>query len=409
MRFGVFFPKIKLTNRPRHNLSSYKPRKRVSRANGENEPYDLPDGHFRLTSFHKYQPRVKMIKHSSTSRDDRESILTFDETIFIAVTHYQNDAVNTLKKNHNPHAKGFKEMEGQCPVGEFSEESDNSDDLSQSEFFDFNEVENDENSFPQEEALFDFSTSSSQSSNSTLDHSSSSWRKLTGNNTPVSTDESPDSVKRTRPNILRRSLTDGCSSRQITINDPSGPAKVVKNTPLTTSQKQRADPPPSIGIPSGSNWMNSRSGSNLVTNFATENTPRKNQPNFSNSISMSSNEVVQGLHTPNTTPFGSIVPTNEFPWDFKHFNSENGEGIQPIHSKFKHSQLHFHTSPVTPITPENDYFSTSSPVNIYGSRLKRAENENRKLREFIRERYGAEAEKEADIVIAFGSNDESHR
>ncbi|CAG8487773.1 10967_t:CDS:2 [Acaulospora colombiana] len=383
-RFGVFFPKIKLTNRPRHNLSSCKSGKRGPRVNGENESaYDLPDGHFCLTSFHKYQPRVRMIKHSSsTSREDKELIFTFRETTFIAVTHYQNDAVNTLKKNYNPHAKGFKDMENHCPIGGYSEESDN-------------EVDSNGKISPQGETTptpSHFATSPSQStSDLTLDHS-----------TLMSINEPPEFSNRTGPNGLRRSSTKGSPPRQVTINDPGNRVKVVKNIPLATNQKQKVEAPPPIAIPIGGSLLDVRSSPNPTTNFTAEGTPRFN----GSTLTLPEGMVVQGLHTP-ITPFGSIVSANEFPWDRSPpFDNERSENISTLDLKSK--QLNFHASPVTPVTPENDYFSTSASTNVYTCRLKHAENENRKLREFIRERYGAEAEKEADVVVAFGSNDESH-
>src|SRR4051794_15321870 len=105
MNFGVSFPKIKLTNRLRPSPSPPKAKKRRQCDSVINTNSSLPTGHFYLTSFHKYLPRIKMIKH--TVNEDREDFFTFEETTFIAVTHYQNEAVNILKKNNNPHAKGF--------------------------------------------------------------------------------------------------------------------------------------------------------------------------------------------------------------------------------------------------------------------------------------------------------------
>ncbi|KAI8813951.1 hypothetical protein BJ742DRAFT_900628 [Cladochytrium replicatum] len=137
-------------------------------------PKAIPGGQFFVASFHMYQPRIHItilddkearqgtksggkrkrdlskstastLPASSTQEDDNESVIAyegfipkesdedniittdvtkssdmymlrhriikFDETAFVAVTHYQNPQVNHLKKNFNPHAKGFKDWE----------------------------------------------------------------------------------------------------------------------------------------------------------------------------------------------------------------------------------------------------------------------------------------------------------
>ncbi|KNC97785.1 uncharacterized protein SPPG_06782 [Spizellomyces punctatus DAOM BR117] len=99
---GISFAKIKLTNRCPSSLRSPSP--------GSSPDYpSVPEGYFYLNSFHQYQPRVHLIKHSA----EGQSVTTylFEETKFIAVTHYQSEKVNSLKKNYNPHAKGFKDYE----------------------------------------------------------------------------------------------------------------------------------------------------------------------------------------------------------------------------------------------------------------------------------------------------------
>ncbi len=57
-----------------------------------------------LNSMHKYIPRLHIVEEGKT-------INTFmlNETTFMAVTAYQNDAVTKLKIKHNPFAKGFRE------------------------------------------------------------------------------------------------------------------------------------------------------------------------------------------------------------------------------------------------------------------------------------------------------------
>ncbi|KAJ3174748.1 hypothetical protein HK101_010848 [Irineochytrium annulatum] len=78
---------------------------------GEDDVFgDLPDGIFRLQSFRAYRLRVHVIRHEKGAADKSE-VHEFERTSFVAVTHYQNQKVNALKKNFNPHAKGFKNQE----------------------------------------------------------------------------------------------------------------------------------------------------------------------------------------------------------------------------------------------------------------------------------------------------------
>ena len=85
IKSGTSFQQLKLTNRS----------------------VDSP-GMFTVSSFHMYRPRLHILEKG-------ESILhyvfTFKQCDFVAVTHYQNDFVNSLKKSSNPHAKGFKDVE----------------------------------------------------------------------------------------------------------------------------------------------------------------------------------------------------------------------------------------------------------------------------------------------------------
>ncbi|XP_062543373.1 T-box-containing protein TBX6L-like [Armigeres subalbatus] len=69
------------------------------------------NGHIVLTSMHKYQPRIHIIKTSDPSQIpwSPQSAFTFPETEFVAVTAYQNDRITKLKIDHNPFAKGFRE------------------------------------------------------------------------------------------------------------------------------------------------------------------------------------------------------------------------------------------------------------------------------------------------------------
>lgn len=87
---GISFSKIKLTNRP------------------DSSRLPPPSNYFCLSSFRRYRPVINC-QIFRNDRSDRNSVHTFrlPHTDFVAVTHYQNDAVTELKKNYNPHAKGF--------------------------------------------------------------------------------------------------------------------------------------------------------------------------------------------------------------------------------------------------------------------------------------------------------------
>ncbi|KAM3176872.1 hypothetical protein ACTXT7_005641 [Hymenolepis weldensis] len=67
-----------------------------------------------LNSMHKYQPRFHLIKAKDVIRLPYSSFrtFTFPETVFIAVTAYQNDKITQLKIDHNPFAKGFRDTGG---------------------------------------------------------------------------------------------------------------------------------------------------------------------------------------------------------------------------------------------------------------------------------------------------------
>ena len=63
-----------------------------------------------LNSMHKYQIQLN-ITHVVENEDTKETRKNvFNETVFIAVTAYQNDDVTQLKIDHNPFAKAFREI-----------------------------------------------------------------------------------------------------------------------------------------------------------------------------------------------------------------------------------------------------------------------------------------------------------
>ncbi|KAG4076787.1 hypothetical protein HA402_009133 [Bradysia odoriphaga] len=84
----VLFNKVKLTN---NTLDS--------------------SGHIVLTSMHKYQPRLIVVRTTDPNQITWSPFqsFTFPETEFVAVTAYQNDRITKLKIDNNPFAKGFRE------------------------------------------------------------------------------------------------------------------------------------------------------------------------------------------------------------------------------------------------------------------------------------------------------------
>uniref|UniRef100_T1J4A7 T-box domain-containing protein n=1 Tax=Strigamia maritima TaxID=126957 RepID=T1J4A7_STRMM len=74
-------------------------------------------GHIVLNSMHKYQPRVHLVRVKDnwsnapiTSLQDQEfRTYVFPETVFTAVTAYQNQLITKLKIDSNPFAKGFRD------------------------------------------------------------------------------------------------------------------------------------------------------------------------------------------------------------------------------------------------------------------------------------------------------------
>ena len=89
MKNPVTFSKIKLTNR-----------------------LNCTNADITLSSLHKYEPRVHVVKVGSVPGTDNATqkmmcSASFEETKFIAVTAYQNEEITKLKIKHNPFAKAF--------------------------------------------------------------------------------------------------------------------------------------------------------------------------------------------------------------------------------------------------------------------------------------------------------------
>lgn len=68
-----------------------------------------------LNSMHRYQPRIHLVKVregsgpiTDLSREQHRTFV-FPETVFTAVTAYQNQLITKLKIDSNPFAKGFRD------------------------------------------------------------------------------------------------------------------------------------------------------------------------------------------------------------------------------------------------------------------------------------------------------------
>ncbi|XP_030768218.1 T-box protein 2-like [Sitophilus oryzae] len=87
-----------------------------------------PPGQVVLTSMHKYQPRIIIAKTSdpSTFAWVPNKCIVFPETLFVAVTAYQNEKITQLKIDNNPFAKGFR-VTGQSKCKRKKEDCSDSD------------------------------------------------------------------------------------------------------------------------------------------------------------------------------------------------------------------------------------------------------------------------------------------
>ncbi|KAF9536287.1 hypothetical protein EC957_011704, partial [Mortierella hygrophila] len=72
---------------------------------------------FHMESFHKYRPRVVLTEQAKDSNEILSTtIYTFDLATYMAVTRYENEDVNDLKKSFNPHARAFRGTVGKIPA-----------------------------------------------------------------------------------------------------------------------------------------------------------------------------------------------------------------------------------------------------------------------------------------------------
>jgi hypothetical protein len=150
MNFGASFAKVKLTNDSFYSTptaGSVNYAQSLS-TNSNCHPQHKDAYLIPLSTFKKYRIIVLIQRVTSSMAVLESSYIPLKETSFIAVTHYQNEKVNTLKKLNNPHAKGFvhkmvsewrqgkKELVGYWKRGEFERILQNSgtDGLLQEQF-----------------------------------------------------------------------------------------------------------------------------------------------------------------------------------------------------------------------------------------------------------------------------------
>jgi hypothetical protein len=119
---GISFQRMKLTNRVRNTAFEVMDSRDSSRLFDNFPNLDYTNHLFPLQSFRHFQPRVHLVEHPRVMHPVRNPspshyacntrVLThiFIQCQFIAVTHYQNQQINALKKVFNPHAKSFKEL-----------------------------------------------------------------------------------------------------------------------------------------------------------------------------------------------------------------------------------------------------------------------------------------------------------
>ncbi|KAL3270562.1 hypothetical protein HHI36_021099 [Cryptolaemus montrouzieri] len=84
------------------------------------------NGHIILNSMHRYQPRFHVVYlppkgDQNESTGDNFKTFVFPETVFTAVTAYQNHRITQLKIASNPFAKGFRDCEPEETSPEISQ------------------------------------------------------------------------------------------------------------------------------------------------------------------------------------------------------------------------------------------------------------------------------------------------
>ncbi|CAO3570543.1 unnamed protein product [Mortierella alpina] len=107
MKGTIFFDKAKLSNSRESAAKSARRASSIKSAVGNSHHI------FHMSSFHQYRPRVHLVQRAAHSNAVvSATTYTFQQTTFIAVTHYQNSKVNDLKKGFNPHARGSRGSAG---------------------------------------------------------------------------------------------------------------------------------------------------------------------------------------------------------------------------------------------------------------------------------------------------------
>ncbi|KAG9297181.1 hypothetical protein G9A89_019462 [Geosiphon pyriformis] len=402
---------FKLTNRSQmpNNVKLNKPFRRCVSVPGKLK-ISLPDGYFFLTSFHKYQPRIYMINHSkNVPYDDKTSSFTFDDTVFIAVTHYQNEEVIKLKKNNNPHAhnKGAKKpKKDPLKKGDNNEDEETEEDINESSFEDgSDEVDETWNDFYTESIRSQFSPKYLEEDEEEEFHDIFEDRKHETDEREIPTSETSsndDFHRRIRPAFWRGAQLNAnkfYGEEQVKNINTIQPRNCEKNGFINIDKESFESPkflnPAPLGTLNG------------VLVGKTIKRPRKislpslkilkstlDSPSFSanqEAILNQESTFSSSPHTPHTphtprTPRTPRTPQRSDPFLPLNFFLEFNDTTTTT------------TTTTTPSTP-GGYFLPKRTSKETG----RLESENEKLREFIRQRYGVCAEKEADAIIALGS------
>ncbi|KAF9150924.1 T-box transcription factor tbx21 [Linnemannia schmuckeri] len=125
MSHPITFDEVKLANK--NEGDAQRPPTRTdsnnnSSATDNKRPLEINTSIFTMKSGFRYRPRIRIVANPTGSDNEpRTTTFEFVETTFTAVTRYQNDRVNDLKKLHNPHAAGFrKEIKQATPSVDLS-------------------------------------------------------------------------------------------------------------------------------------------------------------------------------------------------------------------------------------------------------------------------------------------------
>nr|CAG8456727.1 11533_t:CDS:2 [Entrophospora candida] len=404
MNFGVGFPKIKLTNRPSLSQSSKKRDKlrinnndtKISHKNYKINKYTtttttdnnnptrsvLPEGHFCLTSFHKYQPRICMIKYSNHGDSNDEKYFTFEKATFIAVTHYQNET------NDEDECDGYDDDSDEYnddlgEDGEYEEEKCET-------FYTNNKNNNEINYKYSEDGVIHNINNSIDSINSINNNSYLPTSYISNNN---NTNRLNDT---NRQRVIRRSSLEESRIRQTNIYQHAIHTKTFKNLLLTKQNQQTA----TLSSSSDNNTENGNANNDNSENNSQQQQQEQKvrQRKLNSCISLPSvklyysstnNKNTTTKSLPSQTP--PLLHSSPHPSSSYQQNQRQNSYFPQIsnHSNQWNQEYYQLSTPVTPATSttQNIPISTNDITDYCDF-------------QYIRERYGTEAEKEADFVVA---------